>query len=37
VEEIAAQNGVPTGTVKARLTRGRARLAELLSDEELTR
>ncbi|GAA1698228.1 SigE family RNA polymerase sigma factor [Kribbella yunnanensis] len=31
VREIAAQLGIPEGTVKARLTRGRARLAPLLS------
>jgi RNA polymerase sigma-70 factor (ECF subfamily) len=32
VEEIARETGAPTGTVKARLTRGRAALAVLLSD-----
>lgn len=32
VEEIARETGSPTGTVKARLSRGRAALAELLSD-----
>jgi len=39
VAEIAAEIGAPTGTVKARLSRGRAALAVLLSDrlpEELT-
>lgn len=34
VAEIAAECGVPDGTVKARLSRGRAALATLLSDEE---
>jgi len=32
VEEIARELGVPTGTVKARLSRGRAALAERLAD-----
>jgi RNA polymerase sigma-70 factor (ECF subfamily) len=32
VEQVAAETGVPTGTVKARLARGRAALAVLLSD-----
>ncbi len=32
VEEVAAETGSPTGTVKARLSRGRAALALLLSD-----
>jgi RNA polymerase sigma-70 factor (ECF subfamily) len=32
VSEIAAQLGVPTGTVKARLSRGRAALAALLDE-----
>ena len=30
VEQIATETGTPSGTVKARLHRGRARLAELL-------
>jgi RNA polymerase sigma-70 factor, ECF subfamily len=33
VEEIAAQAGTPTGTIKARLFRGRASLASLLAPE----
>ena len=33
VEQVAAENGVPVGTVKARLSRGRAALALLLSEE----
>lgn len=33
VEQVAAETGVPVGTVKARLSRGRAALAQLLSDE----
>jgi RNA polymerase sigma-70 factor, ECF subfamily len=33
VAEIAAELGTPTGTVKARLSRGRAALAGLLSDQ----
>jgi RNA polymerase sigma-70 factor (ECF subfamily) len=40
VAEIAAELGAPTGTIKARLSRGRAALAVLLSDrvvEELPR
>lgn len=32
IEDIAAILGVPTGTVKARLSRGRARLAPLVND-----
>jgi len=32
VEQIAAETGVPAGTVKARLARGRAALAPLLQD-----
>ena len=34
--EIARQLGIPEGTVKSRLSRGRARLAGLLDDRELT-
>jgi RNA polymerase sigma factor (sigma-70 family) len=34
VAEVAATLDVPVGTVKARLTRGRAALARFLSDEE---
>jgi RNA polymerase sigma-70 factor, ECF subfamily len=34
VHEVAAALGVPVGTVKARLSRGRAMLAALLSDGE---
>jgi RNA polymerase sigma-70 factor (ECF subfamily) len=34
VEEVAAQTDAPTGTVKARLSRGRAALARLLSEED---
>ena len=33
VEEVAAETGAPVGTVKARLSRGRAALAVLLSEE----
>jgi RNA polymerase sigma factor (sigma-70 family) len=33
VAEVAATLGVPVGTVKARLARGRASLAEFLSDD----
>ena len=33
VEEVARETGAPTGTVKARLSRGRAALADLLSEE----
>jgi len=33
VDEIAELTGVAVGTVKARLSRGRARLAELLADD----
>ncbi|MGH3507624.1 MAG: RNA polymerase sigma factor [Nocardioidaceae bacterium] len=36
VTEIAQTLGIPEGTVKTRLTRGRARLAELLTDHEGT-
>jgi RNA polymerase sigma-70 factor (ECF subfamily) len=32
VEQVATETGVPVGTVKARLSRGRAALALLLSD-----
>ena len=35
VAEVAAEVGAPTGTVKARLSRGRAALALLLADETL--
>jgi RNA polymerase sigma-70 factor (ECF subfamily) len=34
VAEVAATLGVPEGTVKARLSRGRAALARFLSDDE---
>ncbi|TQK52683.1 RNA polymerase sigma-70 factor (ECF subfamily) [Streptomyces sp. SLBN-118] len=34
IEQIAAETGSPAGTVKARLSRGRAALAKLLSPEE---
>lgn len=34
VEEIARQLGVPAGTVKARLSRGRAALAEVLREDQ---
>jgi RNA polymerase sigma-70 factor, ECF subfamily len=34
VHEVAEALGVPVGTVKARLSRGRAMLATLLSDAE---
>ena len=33
VDEVARETYVPTGTVKARLSRGRAALADLLRDE----
>jgi RNA polymerase sigma-70 factor (ECF subfamily) len=33
--EIARQLGIPEGTVKSRLSRGRARLAGLLDEREL--
>ncbi|KQY62700.1 MULTISPECIES: SigE family RNA polymerase sigma factor [unclassified Nocardioides] len=33
VADVARETGVPTGTVKARLARGRAALAELLTDK----
>lgn len=35
VEQVAAETGSPEGTVKARLSRGRAALARLLEDTEL--
>lgn len=35
VEEVARETGAPTGTVKARLSRGRTALAELLRDEPI--
>lgn len=35
VAEVAHETGAPEGTVKARLARGRAALAELLSDNSL--
>jgi RNA polymerase sigma-70 factor, ECF subfamily len=34
VSEIASEVGVPAGTIKARLSRGRAALASLLADSE---
>ncbi|MEL4357132.1 MULTISPECIES: RNA polymerase sigma factor [unclassified Luteococcus] len=37
VNDIAAELGAPTGTVKARLSRGRAALAKALGDPEDTR
>ncbi len=33
VEQVAAETGAPVGTVKARLSRGRAALAQLLRDD----
>ena len=36
VQAVAAETGVAVGTVKARLSRGRAALAELLSDAAVT-
>lgn len=36
VAEVAREVGVPEGTVKARLARGRAALAELLADHTLS-
>ncbi|MDR7274193.1 RNA polymerase sigma factor [Catenuloplanes atrovinosus] len=36
VAEVAVTLGIPVGTVKARLARGRTALARLLSDEEST-
>ncbi len=35
--DISAQLGIPEGTVKSRLARGRDRLAQLLTDKEGTR
>jgi RNA polymerase sigma-70 factor (ECF subfamily) len=37
VAEVAAECGVPDGTVKARLSRGRTALAELLTEKEPSR
>jgi RNA polymerase sigma-70 factor (ECF subfamily) len=37
VAEVAAEVNAPTGTVKARLSRGRAALATLLGDSEEAR
>ena len=34
VADVAAEMGVPVGTIKARLSRGRATLAKLLGDSE---
>lgn len=34
IDEIVRETGAPAGTVKARLSRGRAALAQLLSEEE---
>jgi RNA polymerase sigma-70 factor (ECF subfamily) len=34
VEDIAAETGVPTGTIKARLHRGRQRMSEHVADGE---
>jgi RNA polymerase sigma-70 factor (ECF subfamily) len=36
VQEVAHETGAPTGTVKARLSRGRAALADLLRDDPTT-
>ncbi len=36
VEEVAVETGVATGTVKARLSRGRNALAQLLRDDVVT-
>jgi RNA polymerase sigma-70 factor (ECF subfamily) len=33
VEDISRETGAPTGTIKARLSRGRSALAELLKDD----
>lgn len=35
VEQVASETGAPAGTVKARLSRGRAALAKLLSTSEV--
>ena len=35
VEQVAAETGVPTGTVKTRLARGRAALAPLLREQSV--
>ncbi|MFW6203508.1 MAG: SigE family RNA polymerase sigma factor [Actinomycetota bacterium] len=35
VDEVASETGAPVGTVKARLARGRAALAELLRDQPI--
>ena len=35
VESVAAETGVSTGTVKSRLSRGRAALAALLADTDV--
>ncbi len=37
VEDVAREVGAPTGTVKARLSRGRAALARMLDDEREVR
>lgn len=37
VTEIAVFTGAPEGTIKARLSRGRARLSDLLTDKEESR
>lgn len=37
VAEVAVETGAPTGTVKARLSRGRAALADLLAEEGASR
>jgi RNA polymerase sigma-70 factor (ECF subfamily) len=34
VEQVAEETGVPVGTVKARLSRGRAALLPLLDDDQ---
>ena len=35
IEQIAEQTGAPTGTIKARLARGRTHLSELMSEEAI--